>query len=133
MLGRGELWNPATLLLDPEQMGEHDHLTAAEENSQSWSDSPHILIPNVDLYCSLMEPMWETHRKTQVSYVIVSPQRTLEAYVLPNIKSAQDLELTAVRWVVKLATGVNGNIYTDSKYVFGCVMLCGKCKKENVF
>lgn len=56
MLGRGELWNPATLLLDPEQMGEHDHLTAAEEISQSWFDSPHILIPNVDLYCSLMEP-----------------------------------------------------------------------------
>jgi ribonuclease HI len=63
-------------------------------------------------------------------YAMVTLHAILEARKLPKGTSAQKAELIALSHALKLAAGVQANIYTDSRYAFTTLHVHGVLYKE---
>jgi ribonuclease HI len=64
------------------------------------------------------------------SYAVVTLDSVIESHLLPVGTSAQKAELVALTWALQLTAGVQVNIYTDSKYVFTTIHVCGALYRE---
>jgi ribonuclease HI len=61
---------------------------------------------------------------------VVTLHAVLKARKLPKGTSAEKAELIALTWALQLATGVQANTYTDSKYAFTTPHVHGALYKE---
>ncbi|TRZ14920.1 hypothetical protein HGM15179_012184 [Zosterops borbonicus] len=121
------LLNPASFLGTTAEEGplEHDCVEVIEHTYAARADLKDI---------PLEQPEWELFTDGSsfmengiryAGYAVTTVDRVVEAKALPPSTSAQRAELVALTRALELSKGKTVNIWTDSKYAFGVVLIHG--------
>lgn len=113
-------------LQDSDQIDEHD-CTIVVEGARPRSDLPAILIHNADLimFADGSCPQ-KKNGQLKASYALVTSHEILEAYVLSVINWAPAAESRTVTRAAVLGSGLKGNTYSGSGYVFASCHATGQ-------
>ncbi|KAJ7410453.1 hypothetical protein BTVI_53288 [Pitangus sulphuratus] len=122
-LKRCNTLNPTTLMPLPDDEEHHQCERVMNTSNKPQADLTDAPLQNPDLVLFVDSLSYYLHGQQWTGYAVVSQGQVIEATPLPTT-SAQGAELVALPHAAYLGKGKWANIYTDSRYAFGCLRVC---------